>query len=317
MSDVSVQRSILEANLLFLDSRKLDRISQNLVELANEDKTTFQTVTSQISQSISQLSTEVKTGLSGVSSQLAGTESTNGVRHQTLLAHLDDRAKSDDLNAGKMDEIFQQHIKSIDMNEAGFQAIQSSLMTASSSSSEEHKTTHAMLSQCQGQIQQILRNHITFGTVEHSIDSPSKRHRAWEPTSTKTIVFWTYYSHRLPIGMLRIRLNQASKTTKSRRSSPQVWLESKIAIEFVPPLWLSNVLIKYSMKLSWDLNDSKWHWGANLKPLTVNYNPFFINAIKSLDVEGVRTSFATGLAKPTDYIINRHGRPVPWYSVRL
>lgn len=302
---------------MLLESRKLDKLSQHIDQRSDENKTAFRTVTSQLSNSTSQLSTEVKTGLSTVSSQLTGSESTNGVRHQALLAHLNDRAKSDNLSAEKIDEVFQQHVKSIDINKAGFQAIQSGLMAASSSNSEEHKTTHALLGQFQGQIQQILRSHITFGAAEHSIRSPSNRPRALGPTTTKTVVFWNYYSHRLPIGMLRIRLNQTRKTKNSRRSNAQAGSESEIAVEFVPPRWLSNVLIKYSMNLSWDMNDSQWYWGATLKPLTVNYNPYFINAVERIDVEGVRTSFAMGLAEPTDYIIGRYGNPVPWYLVRL
>lgn len=301
---------------MLLESRKLDKLSQHIDQRSDENKTALRTVTSQLSNSTSQLSTEVKTGLSTVTSQLTGTESANGVRHQTLLAHLNDRAKSDDFNAEKMEDIFQQHLKSIDMNEAGFQAVRSGLMTASSSSSEEHNTTHAMLSQCQGQIQQILRSHITFGAVEHSMHSPSNHTRALGPTSTKTTVFWNSYSHCLPIGKLQIRLHQTRKTRSSRRSSPQVWSESKLAIEFLPPQWLSNVLIKYSMKLSWGSNDSQWHWGATLNPLTINYNPFFLNAIKRIDFEGVQTSFAMGLAKPTDCVIE-DGKPVPWYTVRI
>ena len=74
-------------------------------------------------------------------------------------------------------------------------------------------------------------------------------------------------------------------------------------------------MIRYSMKLSHALIDSEWRWGATLEPLTVNYNPYFIKAIESLDVEGVRKSFATGLAKPTDYVLANS--PVPWYSVCL
>lgn len=302
---------------MLLESRKLDKLSQKIIQLSDEDKTSFGTVASQLSQSTSQLSTEVKAGLSTVSSQLTSTESVNGARHQALLAHLDDHTKSDNLNVEKMDDIFQGQMRSIDISEAGFQAIQSSLITTSSSSSSEQKKTHAMLNQLRGQIQQILRNHITFGPVEHSVHSPSVRPRALEPTTTETTVFWKHYSHRLPIGTLHVRLNQTRQTRNSRHSTPQICTESKIAVEFVPPPWLSNVVIKYCMKLSWDLIDSQWRWGATLKPLTVNHDPFFINAIMRLDVEGVRKSFAMGLAKPTDHVITEYGKLVPWYKVRL
>ena len=57
--------------------------------------------------------------------------------------------------------------------------------------------------------------------------------------------------------------------------------------------------------------------GATLEPLTVNYNPIFIDAVNNVEVEGVRRSFAEGLAKPTDYILDRSGDPQHWYWVRL
>ena len=205
----------------------------------------------------------------------------------------------------------------MDMNEAGFQAIHSSLITASSSSSEEHKTIHTMLSQCQGQLQQIIRGRITFGTVGHNALSPSTHPKPSESIASQSTVFWKYYAHRLPIGILRIHLKQSQQTSYSRRSAPQVSTESEIAVEFVPPSWLSTVMINYSMKLNCDLVNSQWRWGATLRPRTNNHNPFFINAVETLDVEGVRTSFETGLANPTDYILDDHRHPVPWYEVSL
>ena len=306
-----------ESDILRLESRKLDKLSQSIIQLGDEDRTGFRTVSSQLSQSTSQLGAEFKDGLSRVSSQLTGTESANDVRHQTVLAHLDGHAKYDELNTEKMDEVLQQQGRSIDMNEAGFQAIQSSLIAASSSNSKDHNTTHAMLSQCQGHLQQILRNHITFGTVEHSVHLPSTRPKALDSATSETTVFWNHRFHRLPIGSLQIRLIQTRQTRDSRRSTPQVRTKSKIAVEFAPPRWLSRVAIRYSMKLNCDLIGSQWRWGATLEPLTVNYNSCFINAVKNLDVEGVRTSFAEGLAKPTHYMLDGFGQPMPWYWVRL
>ena len=71
----------------------------------------------------------------------------------------------------------------------------------------------------------------------------------------------------------------------------------------VPLRWLSSVVIKYSMNLRHDLISSQWRWGATLAPLAINDNPFFINAIDSLDVRNVRTWFLKGLAKRTDHVL--------------
>ena len=173
-----------------------------------------------------------------------------------------------------------------------------------------------MLNQCQGQLQQVLRNHVTFGTVGNTVRLSTPRARS-SNTITETTVFWKYFSYRMPIGLLTIRLNESRQSKSSARSTSQVCTKSDIAITFVPPRWLSGVAINYSMKLNYDLISHQWRWGATLNPLTVNYNPFFINAVEKLDVEGVRRSFAEGLARPTDYVMGRWSEPRPWYEVRL
>ena len=202
------------------------------------------------------------------------------------------------------------------MNEAGFQAVHSSLVVASSASSEDHKATRAMLSQCQGQLQQVLRNHVTFETVGNGVRLSTPRTRR-SNTITETVVFWNYFSYRMPIGLLEISLSESRQSQGSARSTPQVCTESAIKIQFVPPRWLSRVAINYSMKMSHDLISGQWRWGATLNPLTVNHNPFFIKSIMSVNVEGIRRSFAEGLARPTDHLLGCTGPPLPWYKVRL
>ena len=85
---------------------------------------------------------------------------------------------------------------------------------------------------------------------------------------------------------------------------------------FVPPRWLSSVVIKYSMDLCCNLISSQCRWGATLTPLTINENRFFREAIRSLDLEDLRASFSKGLAKPADQIL-WYGSPIPWYKVDL
>ena len=304
------------ADIRFWESRKLETVSQSINHLGNEDRAGFQTISSQISQTASQLGSETKSGFSTVSSQHIVAESANQERHLTVLSHLDDHSKRDDLISKKLDKVFQRQTRSIDMNEAGFQAIHSSLVATSLSSSEDHKTTHAMLSQYQGQLQQVLRNHVTFGRVGNSVHLSTPRARD-SNTIAETVVFWKYFSYRMPIGLLEIRMNKSRNSKSSGRSTPQVCTESDIAVQFVPPRWLSRVAIKYSMKMSYDLISDQWRWGATLNPLTVNHNPFFIASVRSVNVEGVRRSFAEGLARPMDHLLSWDSNPSPWYMVRL
>lgn len=173
-----------------------------------------------------------------------------------------------------------------------------------------------MLSHCHGQLQQVLRSNVTFGMVESGVPFSRPRARASD-TNTGITVYWKYYSYRMPIGILRIRLRKSQQSQTSSRSTRQIGTESEIAFGFVPPRWLSRVAIAYSMKLDYDLISDQWHWGATLKPLTVNCNRFFLNAVRSLDAEGVLRSFAEGLAQPTDYVLVDYHGPIPWYEVSL
>ena len=302
------------ADVLLWESRKLDKVSESITALRDEDKAGFRAVSSQISQSTSQLNSEVNTSISTVSSQVTLSESASVARQQAILAHLDDHSERDNLNTAKIDEVFQQQVRSMDLNEAGFQAVHSGLIGTTSSNLEEHKTTHAMLRQCQSQFQTLIRGDVTFGTIEQSVRSASTDTGASDPTSLETSVFWSYYHHRMPIGTLTICVKKNREKEFSRQPAPRVGTGSEIAVTFVPPSWLSRVAFNYSIKVTCDLVSSQWYWGANLEPLTVNYNRVFINAIDYVDVEGVRRSFAKGLAKRTDYILGVCGHIIPWYQ---
>lgn len=305
----------LAADISLCDSRKLGKVSESITQLGEEDRAGFRTLSSQLSQTASQSNSEARAGFSTISSQQTITESTNEARHQTVLARFDDHAKRDDVISEKMDEVFERHVRSMDMSEAGFQAVHSSLVAASSSSKEDHKKTHALLSQFQGEWQQVLRKHVAFGTIGDGVRLSKPPVRSSNPM-TETTVFWKHSFYCMPIGILKITRKTCQRSRNSSRSTSHVSTESDIAVEFVPPRWLSSVLINYSMKRNYDLISDQWRWGGTLRPLTVNYNPFFIKAVESFDLEGVRRSFAEGLARPTDFLLG-FGAPLPWYEVGL
>ena len=229
-------------DILYRKSRQLDKLTQSIDQLGDEDKAGIQKVTTQLSQSTgrldagvkagfqsvssellqstSQLGTQVKSGLSTLTSQITSTESANEERHHSILAHLGDHTKSGIINSVKIGEILQQQVRSSDINEAGFEAIHSSTLAAKWTNSEEHKMIRAMLSQCQGQIQHIIRNHITIEPIDRSVKSPSNRPEAVGDTTTTSTVFWNYRRLRLPIGLLNMNLSQNRQTKRSRLRKP-------------------------------------------------------------------------------------------------
>ena len=259
---------------------------------------------------------ENKAGFLRVFTQLSGAEFTSAARHSAVLGRLNDQAQSGILNSQKLGEVFEEQIKAIDISEAGFQAVQSGLVTAASSIKRGHETTHALLSQNDVQLQQILRNQISFRKIWDSVHWRSNRPKEVILDFVEPNVFLRYYSHTLPIGTLRIRLNRTLQSQQLRTSALKDYAGFEIAVTFMPPWWLSHLMIEYSIRLDYDLNSNQLRWGGRLWPLAVNCNSFFIQAVKSLDVEGVRQSFREGLARPTDYVLV-YSTPHPWHEVRF
>ena len=68
--------------------------------------------------------------------------------------------------------------------------------------------------------------------------------------------------------------------------------------------------------LNYSQVDDQWRSSMNLKPLIINHSSVFLNAVWNCDVEGVKQSFRTGLARPTDYVLDVYGGGVvPWTKV--
>ncbi|KAL9116614.1 MAG: hypothetical protein Q9187_006861 [Circinaria calcarea] len=257
----------------------------------------------QLSHSTDQLSDETKAGFHMVLSQFANVVSTREAKDLEALSRLDDLTLNGNFNSQKLDEVFQQQARVINMSEAGLQAVHSSLM------SEGHEVTQAMLSEHKSQLDQIAR---ILGTSGHNLYSPSKGHKASHPTTTETSILWKYFSYNLPIGNLNIELSQARQSISSKYSASQDHKESSIAVTFAPPWWLSSFAFQYVMKVNYNLIANQWRWSANLNLLTINHDPFFVKAVEEWDVEGIQESFRKGLARKTDYILDRWGNPDPW-----
>ena len=230
---------------------------------------------SQLSQATIDLGVESRAGFQTVNSQLTNVESFNRARHQAVLGLLKGRAQSE---------------------EVAFRAVS------------------AELSQIGGQLQEIKREQIAYGKMRKDTPLYSTHVGGSNVTISETTVFWRHDLYNFPIGTLQISMKQVRRNRHSKRWDSQDSTESVIDVTFAPSRWLSRFAIEYTVKLSCDLTASQWQWGAKLKPLTINHNPMFIEAVERCDVEGVRKCFREGIAHPTDYISDGW-RLVPWSSV--
>ena len=232
--------------------------------------------------------------------------------HRALQSHIDDHAQKGDIVRQNVDEIQCKQTRAIEINEAGFHAVQSALVTAASFNQEGHESTHAMLRQ-QETLMQRLGNHLALRGSKNCVRSPTTRSDIWDSTTPMTTVYWKTLYHSLPIGILCISLYHGRDSKGSEDSKLPESSESSISVTFVPPKWLTCLAIDYRLKLGYDFISDQWHWGVNLKPLTVNQNPFVIDALKNLDLGAIQKLFREGLIRPTDYVL-RNVPDCPWVS---
>ena len=265
-------------------------------------------ISSQVSQATGHLGAEARAGFSNISSDLKSAKLARDDMHRDLQSRMDDNAQS-------VDETRREQMRSIEINEAGFQAVQSALVTAVSFNREGHESTHAMLRQ-QETLMQRLGNQLALGDSMNFVRSPRTRCDKEGSTTPMTTSYYKTYYHSLPIGNLCIFVKQTRQCEGSENSSSPENTESSISVTFVPPKWLTCLAVDYRMKLGYNSIGDQWHWGANLRPLTVNQNPFVIDALKRFDLGAIQKSFREGLIHPTDYVLH-YGYPQPWYYVRL
>ena len=296
-------------------SQKLSRLTQNTIQLGNDNNAGFQAISSRISQTTGHLEAQARAGFSNVSSELMSAKSASGEMHRDLQSRMDDHAEREDIVLQNVDEMRCNQMRAIEINEEGFQAVQSALITAVSSSREGHESTQAMLRQ-QESLMQRLGNRLASGYSNNCVHLPRTRSNSQSSTTSMTTVYWKSLYHRLPIGKLHISIDQTRRCRGSEGSASSESMESNIEVTFVPPKWLTCLAVDYRMNLGYDSIGDRWHWGASLRPLTVNQNPFVIHALKTLDLVAIQESFREGLIHPTDHVLHWSTIVMPWYQVR-
>lgn len=297
-------------------SQKLSGLTQNTIQLRNEHKAGLQTISSQVSQATGHLEAQATVGFSNISSDLKSAKSASDEIHRDLQSRIDDDVERIDRVHQTVDEVRGEQVRTIEMTESGFQAVQSALVTAVSSNREEHHLTHTILRR-QETLMQRLGSRLAFGDSRNCVRSSHSCSDAWGSTTQKATFYRQILYHSLPIGSLRVSIKQTQQCEGFQRSDSLKNTESNIEVTFVPPKWLTCLAVDYRMKLNYNSIGNQWHWGVSLKPLTVNQNPFIIRALETLDLVAIQKSFREGLLHPMDYVLWWGEDLVPWYLVRL
>ena len=194
-------------------------------------------------------------------------------------------------------------------------AMQDRLDSGFTSTRRELETVRSVLSQVEQSLIPVAKSQVTSRLVGLSAKSTSSQQ------DMETVTKATSHIFRLPIGSLLFTRKTAQIRKVSKRGRSKDCMKYSTHITFVSPSWLSNMAIQYCIALDHDLNVNQHYWGAHLQPLTVNNNPFFLNAIRNMDAKDLARAFEEGLATPNDYVLNDYqwliGRApvVPWYEV--
>ena len=271
-------------------------------------------MSSQLLQSTDQLKTENRAGFDSLSSQITSTESSNKTRHQAVLGHLVNYRQKDDLGLQKLDRISQDQLKTVDVTEAGFQAVHSSFANMVSSNQGEHAATQAILNQFRGQLQQILRSCVTFALAGEKTNSSSACFRKSNIISKETVVFRKWHRYSFPIGTLKLDLSQTQQSTRTRRSTAKHSTAFKTRVTFVPPWWFSSFIFECAMTFNHCQANDHWRHSMSFKFPVINRNATFIKAVHEANVEGVIKSFQERIARPTDLVLDSLGI-VHWSKV--
>ena len=228
-----------------------------------------------------------------INSQLTQFQTSNDAGFQSVITHLTDNTQSSSLNSLKLDDISRQQNRIVD---------------------ELSSKVCSRLRQVDERLQQMQACHITYGpatrTPRNISKSSGNHNNAYE-----SIVYWCWNYYRLPFGYLRFTLRRSRKTQNTSSKIVAEKMHSEISVTFAAPIWLSKLAIDFMAKIDHNLTSREWFLGARLKPMVINSDSMFREALENGNVESLTWMFQTGRSQPSDYVIGDNGFPCPWYIV--
>ena len=277
-------------------SRMGKRILEKTTDITNELRAGFQQVYSSLDQRTLYLSEENTPRHNAMSSQLTQVESANDAGLQNVSIRLDENARLSVLNTQKLDVAAQGHIR------------------VESTVSEFTGKVCSTLRQVHEGPHQIQNCHITYGPTSRRarkiLDNPTDRENIHE-----AVVYWSWKSYHLPLGCLWFDMRTSRKTQHVDRKLVCSLMHTEVSVTFAAPVWLSKHVIRLMASVEHKSNTREWALGASLKPMILNCDPVFLQAVTNCDVEGVRRSFQLGTARPNDYVVIGSLPPLPWFKV--
>ncbi len=132
--------------------------------------------------------------------------------------------------------------------------------------------------------------HLAVSTPRSYTGSRRRHHGGAYQTVT------VYHKYNFCVGQLLVQKFESAKTDRT--------CDTNFEIEFVPPWWMSNIILRCSITKSQDTACGRLGPVLSLTPISINQNPDLLKALYGCDVSQLKTLFTAYSARPTDMIID-------------
>lgn len=192
------------------------------------------------------------------------------------------------------------------MSSIAIQTACSKLESTESSSHGRYERHQESLGQIDDRLQ-LLRRQLELGPFQpsSSVIRPAtnvQRQRSRRKATVAATIYWSSRSYSLAIGTLHAQVIKKPKCSASTEAASQELEESGIHLTFVPPRWLSSVMLRCDLEICHKMKSSFSGLMVNITPVSINNNPPLYQALEQADVAGLQYLFRAGLARPTDHI---------------
>ncbi|MCJ1368183.1 hypothetical protein MMC16_007324, partial [Acarospora aff. strigata] len=211
----------------------------------------------------------------------------------------------------KLETFSQQTTKLVDVSNSAFQTVCSKIASAEASNHERHELQQLGIARVDERLQ-LLQRQLQLGAVRPnsslscSTTIGNRKGGGLQKTMAATI-YWSSLYCTLPIGILRVKVTKSRESSASDKAAAQESEQSRISLTFVPPPWLSSIMLQCDLQISHNFQSSRSSLMFNITPFSVNDNPLLRRVIMDNDVAGLQALFTAGLARRTDYIPPHYG----------
>ncbi len=129
-------------------------------------------------------------------------------------------------------------------------------------------------------------------------------------------MYYRHTFHSFGVGQLSVQIAKLRSTHRAVETDQAY--DNSFELEFVPPWWLSNTLLRCSLADSRDAFHNHMGPVLSITPVSINRDPSLLEALYRCDISHLKHLFTTNSARPTDTVLDpRFGDSVTLIEVGL